>query len=103
MVHKNLNNAKEAKKDEFYIQLEDINNELRHCREHFRGKTVLCDCDDPRISNFFKFILGMYNVVVTGYRHDCSHRLIEEVVGVPPMSCHIHHSVRAECNVLRPE
>ena len=55
MANKNLNKAKEAKKDEFYTQLEDINNELRHYREHFRGKTVLCNCDDPRVSNFFKY------------------------------------------------
>ena len=39
MANKNLNKAKEAKKDEFYTQLEDINNELRHYREYFRGKT----------------------------------------------------------------
>ena len=43
MANKNLNKAKEAKKDEFYTQLEDINNELRHYREHFRGKIVLCN------------------------------------------------------------
>ena len=42
MANRNLTKAKEAKKDEFYTQLEDINNELRHYREHFRGKTVLC-------------------------------------------------------------
>ena len=52
MANKNLNKAKEAKKDEFYTQLEDINNELRHYREHFRGKTVLCNCDAPRVSKF---------------------------------------------------
>ena len=45
MANKNLNKAKEAKKDEFYTRLEDINNELKHYREHFRGKTVLCNCD----------------------------------------------------------
>ena len=55
MANKNLNKAKEAKKDEFYTQLEDINNELRHYREHFRGKTVLCNCDDPHVSNFFTY------------------------------------------------
>jgi hypothetical protein len=55
MANKNLNKAKEAKKDEFYTQLEDINNELKHYREHFRGKTVLCNCDDPRVSNFFTY------------------------------------------------
>lgn len=52
MANKNLNKAKETKKDEFYTQLEDINNELRHYREHFRGKTVLCNCDDPRVRSF---------------------------------------------------
>ncbi len=41
-----IDKAKEAKKDEFYTQLEDINNELRHYREHLRGKTVLCNCND---------------------------------------------------------
>ena len=55
MANKNLNKAKEAKKDEFYTRLEDINNELKHYREHFRGKTVLCNCDDPRVSNFFAY------------------------------------------------
>ena len=45
MANKNLSAAKEAKKDEFYTQLEDINKELKYYREHFRGKTVLCNCD----------------------------------------------------------
>ena len=48
----NLNKAKSAKKDEFYTQLSDIENELRHYKEHFKGKTVLCNCDDPRVSTF---------------------------------------------------
>ena len=47
MANKNLNQAKNAKKDEFYTQLVDIENELRHYKEHFKGKTVLCNCDDP--------------------------------------------------------
>ena len=54
MANKLLNTAKTAKKDEFYTQLSDIENELRHYRPHFKGKTVLCNCDDPRVSNFFK-------------------------------------------------
>ncbi|MBQ4003198.1 MAG: modification methylase, partial [Bacteroidaceae bacterium] len=45
MPNSNLNRAKEAKKDEFYTQLEDINKELCNYSEHFRGKTVLCNCD----------------------------------------------------------
>ena len=77
MENKNLNAAKEAKKDEFYTQLEDINNELRHYREHFRGKTVLCNCDDPRVSNFFTYFaynfefLGLKRLITTCYKnHD---------------------------------
>ena len=74
MANKNLNKAKEAKKDEFYTQLEDINNELRHYREHFRGKTVLCNCDDPRVSNFFIYFannfhkLGLKKLIATCYK-----------------------------------
>lgn len=75
MANKNLNAAKEAKKDEFYTQLEDINNELRHYREHFRGKTVLCNCDDPRVSNFFTYFaynfefLGLKKLITTCYKN----------------------------------
>lgn len=75
MANKNLTKAKEAKKDEFYTQLEDINNELRHYREHFRGKTVLCNCDDPRVSNFFTYFaynfefLGLKKLITTCYKN----------------------------------
>jgi len=61
MANKNLNQAKTAKKDEFYTQLCDIENELRHYREHFCGKTVLCNCDDPYESNFFKYFALNFN------------------------------------------
>ncbi len=50
-----LNRASAAKEDEFYTQLSDIENELRHYEKHFEGKTILCNCDDPRISNFFHY------------------------------------------------
>ena len=63
MANKNLNAAKEAKKDEFYTQLSDIENELRHYREHFRGKTIFCNCDDPYESNFFKYFANNFNVL----------------------------------------
>ena len=46
--NESLHAANRAKKDEFYTQLSDIENELRHYREHFKGKTVLCNCDDPQ-------------------------------------------------------
>ena len=68
-----LNSAKSAKKDEFYTQLTDIEKELRHYRQHFQGKTVLCNCDDPFESNFFKYFvlnfnrLGLKKVIATCY------------------------------------
>ena len=75
MANKLLNTAKTAKKDEFYTQLSDIENELRHYRPHFKGKTVLCNCDDPRVSNFFKYfalnfeILGLKKLIATCYKN----------------------------------
>lgn len=75
MAKRNIDKAKEAKKDEFYTQLDDINNELKHYREHFRGKTVLCNCDDPRISNFFTYFaynfefLGLKKLITTCYKN----------------------------------
>lgn len=75
MANKNLNQAKTAKKDEFYTQLADIENELKHYKEHFRGKTVLCNCDDPRVSNFFHYFsynfekLGLKRLITTCYKN----------------------------------
>lgn len=56
-----LNRAAKAKEDEFYTQLSDIENEMRHYRAHFKGKTVLCNCDDPFESNFFKYFVLNFN------------------------------------------
>ena len=53
--NKNLHKAKGSKKDEFYTQLPDIERELKHYKNHFKGKVVYCNCDDPRVSNFFHF------------------------------------------------
>ena len=61
MANKNLNAAKVAKKDEFYTQLSDIERELQHYWPHFRGKVVLCNCDDPYESNFFKYFALRFN------------------------------------------
>jgi len=55
MANKNLNKAKSSKKDEFYTQLSDIERELKHYKKHFKGKVVYCNCDDPRVSNFFHY------------------------------------------------
>lgn len=73
MANKNLNAAKKARKDEFYTQLEDIERELQHYGPHFAGKTVLCNCDDPFESNFFKYFalrfnqLGLKKLICTCY------------------------------------
>ncbi len=69
----NLHSAAVAKKDEFYTQLCDIENELRHYKTHFRDKTVLCNCDDPYESEFFKYFamnfnsLGLKKLIATCY------------------------------------
>ena len=57
----NLNNAKKNKNDEFYTRLVDIENELRHYKEQFKNKVILCNCDDPFESNFFKYFALKFN------------------------------------------
>ena len=59
--NKSLNEAGKAKKDEFYTQLTDIEKEMRYYRKHFKDKTVLCNCDDPFESNFFKYFALNFN------------------------------------------
>ena len=68
-----LTAAKDAKQDEFYTQLDDISFELKHYRQHFRDKVILCNCDDPYESNFFKYfalnfnLLGLKKLIATCY------------------------------------
>lgn len=70
----NLHKAKKAKADEFYTQLSDIEKECSHYKEHFKGKTILCNCDDPRVSNFFFYFsanfehLGLKRLICTCYK-----------------------------------
>ncbi len=73
--NKSLHAANKAKQDEFYTQLPDIEKELKHYRKHFHGKTVYCNCDDPTISNFFRYFhlnfakLGLKRLITTCYRN----------------------------------
>lgn len=73
MGNANLTSAKRAKNDEFYTRMPDIENELRHYSEHFKGRTVLCNCDDPYESNFFRYFslnfnhLGLKKLMATSY------------------------------------
>ena len=76
MANASLSNAKKAKNDEFYTQLSDIENELKHYKSHFAGKVVYCNCDDARKSNFFRFFqkkfsdYGLKKLVTTSYNED---------------------------------
>ncbi len=71
-----LHAARRNKNDEFYTQLTDIEKEMRYYKDHFRGKSVLCNCDDPEWSNFWKYFtlnfehLGLAKLVATHYSQD---------------------------------
>lgn len=75
-LNRSLHAAKATKQDEFYTQLSDIEKELRHYTKHFKGKTVLCNCDDPRVSNFFHFFshnfekLKLKKLITTCYKNN---------------------------------
>lgn len=72
-----LGSAKKAKNDEFYTQYADIESEMNAYYEYdkdvFRGKTVLCPCDDPEWSNFTKYFasnferFGLRKLICTSY------------------------------------
>ena len=70
-----LQKAKAAKKDEFYTQLSDIEKELKNYKAHLKGKVVLCNCDDPRVSNFFHYFsynfekLGLKKLITTCFKN----------------------------------
>lgn len=61
MANNTLQDARRAKKDEFYTRLEDIEREMMHYTAHFRGATVLLNCDDPYESNFFQHFCLKFN------------------------------------------
>ena len=73
--NRSLHAANRAKQNEFYTQLSDIEKELKHYRKHFLGKTVYCNCDDPTISNFFRYFhlnfakLGLKRLMTTCYKN----------------------------------
>lgn len=74
-LNRNLNKAKSSKKDEFYTQLTDIEKEMKHYKKHFKDKVVFCNCDDPRVSNFFHYFsynferLGLKKIIATCYKN----------------------------------
>ena len=74
-----LTRARESKNDEFYTRLSDVENELKHYRQHFKDKTVLCNCDDPTFSAFWKYfhmnfrVLGLKKLIGTHYEKENPH------------------------------
>jgi hypothetical protein len=72
----NLHNASKNKNDEFYTQLPDIEREINHYREHLKGKVIFCNCDDPELSNFWKFFhlnfekLGIKKLISTHFVYE---------------------------------
>ncbi len=98
MPERTLDTAKEKKSDEFYTQLTDIEKEMIHYKNHFREKTILCNCDDPRVSNFFKYFalnfneFGLKKIISTCYKNqeidlfsqnDCEKAVYIEYAGNP--------------------
>jgi hypothetical protein len=77
MANKNihLHKANKSKNDEFYTQLSDIEKEVKHYKDHFKDKVVFCNCDDPRVSNFFHYFsysfeqLKLKKLITTCYKN----------------------------------
>ena len=75
----NLTDAKKAKNDEFYTQIEDIEKELKHYKDFFKGKVVFCNCGDAIHHNFGKYFsmnfehLGLKKLICTSFEMDGSH------------------------------
>src|SRR5690606_33164586 len=74
-LNNNFHNASKAKEDEFYTQLSEIEKELKHYKKHFKDKIVYCNCDDPRVSNFFHYFsynfekLKLKKLIATCYKN----------------------------------
>jgi hypothetical protein len=74
-LNKTLRKAGKEKNDEFYTQLTDVEKELRHYKDHLKSKVIFCNCDDPRISNFFHYFshkfedLGLKKLITTCYKN----------------------------------
>lgn len=102
-----LKQASKAKKDEFYTQFVDIENELKHYKAKFRGKVVYCNCDDPFESNFFKYFaanfnaLGLKKLITTSYNKSpiAGRQLpLFEMEGLKPMKPKDAEAHRIEIN-----
>ena len=90
----NLHKAKTAKNDEFYTQLTDIEKELKHYKNHFKDKTIYCNCDDPQYSNFWKYFhlnfnhFGLKKLIATHF-HETEPTCKIEYTGEDDNDCNI--------------
>ena len=82
--NRRLNKANKNKNDDFYTQLSDIEKELKNYKEHFKDKVVFCNCDDPRVSNFFHYFsynfeqLGLKKLITSCYKNQNMELFSEE-------------------------
>ena len=103
MGNTNLHNAKTAKNDEFYTQLTDVAKELMHYKAHFKDKIVLCNCDDPTWSAFWKYFhlnfaeLGLKKLISTHYdREEATYKM--EYIGGDDNNIEVGVKTPLECN-----
>lgn len=88
-TNKNLREAKKNKKDEFYTLYEDVEREVEHYTDQLKGKTVYCNCDDFRTSNFFRYFvnnfhrLGLKKLICSGMPTDGGKPMLVEITNVP--------------------
>lgn len=103
MATKNFDEAKRNKRDEFYTQLVDIENELCHYTNQFKNKIIYCNCDNPCESNFFKYFainfnsLGLKGLIASFYNKEAYKVVINEVKDNPT---DIEYLLRNKKNVL---
>ena len=99
----NLHKAKTAKNDEFYTQLTDIEKELKHYKAHFKGKTIFCNCDDPKQSHFWKYFhlnfnhFGLKKLIATHF-HETEPTYKIEYTGEDDNNCDIGVVTNLEAN-----
>jgi len=112
MTNEPFDRAKKNKADEFYTQMPDIEAEMRHYKEQFRDKVILCNCDDPYESNFFKYFamnfnfLGLKKLIATCYSDSlvAGEQLpLFDVKSLDVKSTNANHSYKIEITEVKDE
>lgn len=109
VANTNLHDAKKNKKDEFYTQLSDIENELQHYKEHFKDKIVYCNCDDPLQSAFFEYFfknfkwLNLKALITTCYKSQNYREVSAEDSPTKAYAIKIHRDDVIKDNLINPQ